>query len=170
MENFLHKINENTSCALGVKPQKKYNKFGILKNTSSKKFGTGIYHNKTSYQKRNSLLSNKLKSVFNHKTSSKKDLNKENSLTNSNIIFKSSEKKLTSNTNLKQNENSVISSGHKLGGTLIKKTVKFFQKILAKEKEINNEDIFTHLNSYKTEKSKLIKDIEKENNKIRSKI
>ena len=68
MENILYRKNENTNSALGVKPKKKYNKYGILRNASSKKFGTGINYNQNNYQNISSLLSNKLKAIFNHKT------------------------------------------------------------------------------------------------------
>ena len=170
MENILYRKNENTNSALGVKPKKKYNKYGILRNASSKKFGTGINYNQNNYQNISSLLSNKLKAIFNHKTPSKKDINIDNSLSNSNIIIKTSEEKLISNTNSNINEKSAMSTGNKLEGSLIKKTVKFFEKILTKEKELNKEDNFMQLNSSKIIKSKFIKDIEKENNIIRLKI
>ena len=170
MENFIHRTNENTNSALGINPKKKYNKFSILRNSPSKKFGTGIKNKQNNYLNINSTLSNKLKSLFNHKSSSKKDNSFDNSLSNSNIIIKSSEDQLISNTNSKSLEKSAMSSGNKFQSSLIKKTVKFFEQILAKESELNKEDDLRHIKSSKIEKNKLIKDIEKENIKIRSKI
>ena len=44
------------------------------------------------------------------------------------------------------------------------------EKIIDKKKKKKNKNILIYINNNKTKKSKLIKDIEKENNKIRSKI
>ena len=174
MEKFLFQKKEIISSSLGAKQKKKNSKFSILKDSSPKKFDTGINNFQNKYYNINSLL-NKLRSVFHSNTSAKKENNLTNSSSNSNIQIKSVDENLISN--LYNNNNILLSSNgneksfnslsSKLEGSFIKNPVKFFHKFFEKENEKNK---IKHVYNTKIEQSKLIKDIEKENIKIRSKI
>ena len=174
MEKFIFRKKEIISSSLGTKPKKKNSKFSILKGVSPKKFGTGINHFQNKYYNINSLL-NKLRSVFHRKTSTKKESNLTNTSSNSNIQIKSVDENIISNfynnnkilLSSNGNEKSFNSLNSKLEGSFIKNPVKFFHKFFEKENELNKKK---HVFNTKIEQSKLIKDIEKENNKIRSKI
>ena len=167
---------------------KKLKKLSIHNDSSIKKCGTGILKNQNGYQNIELLLSKNNKAFLNPNILSKKEklennFIKSNSLTNSNILLKSTEENLIENIN-NNNKNiipkkSVInmknstlngdSENSKLEGTFLKNAISFFQKVLLKEKELNEQGEKKSNCSTKIISSKLLEDIEKEKNKIVSK-
>ena len=180
-----NKIKKKKS-AKEMDSNKNNKKLLILNDNSIKKCGTGFFQNQNSYQNIELLLSKNNKAFLNPNILSKKEkldknVIKSNSLTNSNILLKSTEENLIENINNINNKN-IISKNTmknpelngnienlKFDGTLLKNAVNFFQKILLKEKELNEQNEKKSFSSTKVISSKLLEDIEKEKNKIVSK-
>ena len=168
---------------------KKDKKLSILNDYSIKKCGTGILKNQNAYHNIELLLSKNNKAFLNPNILTKKEnlennFIKSNSLTNSNILLKSTEENLIENINNSNNKNiipkkSMInmknstlngdSENSKLERTFLKNAINFFQKVLLKEKELNEQVEKKSNCSTKIISSKLLEDIEKEKNKIVSK-
>ena len=164
------------------KSKQKHKKLSLPYDFSTKKYGSGIEDNQKIQQKINLLLSQNYKSIFNPYSFFKKENpNKAKrisiDISNSNALMKTTEENLISNINdeslFPQNSLSNYikrsslrksdSVKNKIEGTLLKNVLNFFKK--NSFNEIENFGL-KRKNSSKIITSQLMKEIEKENNKI----